>query len=78
MTDNLVEELRKGWTEDGICENFDEDVLLIAADRIEELEAALRLIAEVPLGAEIPDRTTIWGLATYMRETATDALKEKQ
>ena len=37
MTDDLVEELRKGWTEDGICENFDEDVLLVAADRIEEL-----------------------------------------
>ena len=41
MTDNLVEELRKGWTEDGICENFDEDVLLIAADRIEELQREL-------------------------------------
>jgi uncharacterized protein (DUF433 family) len=42
MTDNLVEELRKGWTEDGICENFDEDVLLVAADHIEKLEKALQ------------------------------------
>jgi predicted nucleic acid-binding Zn-ribbon protein len=41
MTDDLVEELRKGWTEDGICENFDEDVLLVAADRIEELQREL-------------------------------------
>jgi hypothetical protein len=44
--------------------------------RIELLEYALRSIAETPIGAEIPDRTTIWGLAVYMRETATDALKE--
>jgi hypothetical protein len=44
--------------------------------RIELLEYALRSIAETPIGAEIPDRTTVWGLATYMRETATDALKE--
>lgn len=47
-----------------------------AYQRIEHLEYALRSIAEVPIGAEIPDRTTIWGLATYMHETATDALKE--
>jgi hypothetical protein len=47
-----------------------------AADRIEHLEYALRSIAETSIGAEIPDRTTIWGLAVYMRETATDALKE--
>jgi hypothetical protein len=47
-----------------------------AADRIEELEYALRSIAETPIGAEIPDRTTIWGLAVHMRETATDALRE--
>jgi hypothetical protein len=78
MTDDLVKRLRDGWTEDGVSNEFDEDVLLISADRIEELEAALRSIAEVPLGAEIPDRTTIWGLAKYMHETATDALKEKQ
>jgi hypothetical protein len=47
-----------------------------AHKRIEELEYALRSIVEVPIGAEIPDRTTIWGLATYMHETAKDALKE--
>ena len=45
-------------------------------EKIERLEYALRSIVEVPIGAEIPDRTTIWGLAVYMRETATDALKE--
>jgi hypothetical protein len=45
MTDDLVKRLRDGWTEDGVSNEFDEDVLLIAADRIEELEAALRLIA---------------------------------
>jgi hypothetical protein len=45
-------------------------------EKIERLEYALRSIAETPIGAEIPDRTTIWGLAVYMRETATDALKE--
>jgi len=47
-----------------------------AARRIEHLEYALRSIAETPIGAEIPDRTTIWGLAKYMQETAKDALKE--
>ena len=46
MTDNLVEELRKGWTEDGICEDFDEDVLLVAADHIEKLEKALQFYAK--------------------------------
>jgi hypothetical protein len=45
MTDDLVKRLRDGWTEDGVSNEFDEDVLLISADRIEELEAALRLIA---------------------------------
>jgi hypothetical protein len=49
-----------------------------AADRIELLHYALRSIADTPLGAEIPDRTTIWGLATYMHETAKDALKERE
>jgi hypothetical protein len=38
MTDDLVKRLRDGWTEDGMSNEFDEDVLLIAADRIEELE----------------------------------------
>ena len=78
MTDDLVKRLRDGWTEDGICEDFDEDVLLIAADRIEELEAALRLIADTPIGKEVPDRTTTWGLAFHMQQTAKDALEEKQ
>jgi hypothetical protein len=52
------------------------DVLTAGERRIKKLEAALRSIADTPIGAEIPDRTTIWGLAVYMRETATDALKE--
>lgn len=47
-----------------------------AANRIEDLEYALRSIAEAPLGREIPDRTTIWGLAVHMQETAKYALKE--
>ena len=42
MTDDLVKQLRDAWTEDGVSNEIDEDVLLIAADRIEELEAALR------------------------------------
>jgi hypothetical protein len=65
MTDDLVKELRSG--EDGLE--------YAAADRIEFLEYALRSIAETPIGAEIPDRTTIWGLAVHMREAAKDALK---
>jgi hypothetical protein len=70
MTDNLVRVLRDGW------ENRSD--VLAAAARIESLEYALRSIAEVPIGFEIPDRTTIWGLAVQMQETAKDALKEKQ
>ena len=50
MTDDLVKRLRDGWTEDGICEDFDEDVLLIAADRIEELEFVLRFISNINYG----------------------------
>lgn len=46
MTDDLVKRLRDGWTEDGVSNEFDEDVLLISADRIEELEAALREIVD--------------------------------
>ena len=42
MTEDLVKRLRDGWTDDGICEDFDEDVLLIAADRIEQLEKGFR------------------------------------
>jgi hypothetical protein len=41
MTDDLVKRLRDGWTEHGVSNEFDEDVLLISADRIEELEKAL-------------------------------------
>ena len=41
MTDDLVKRLRDGWTEDGVSNEFDEDVLLIAADRIEQLEKSL-------------------------------------
>ena len=41
MTDDLVKRLRDGWTEDGVSNEFDEDVLLISADRIEELEKQL-------------------------------------
>jgi hypothetical protein len=72
MTDDLVKRLR--------AEGYDTiagfKIKQECADRIEHLEYALRSIAETPIGAEIPDRTTIWGLATYMREIATDALKE--
>ena len=52
------------------------DVLTEQERLTKHFERALRSIAEVPIGAEIPDRTTIWGLATYMQETAKDALKE--
>ena len=78
MTDDLVKEMRRFSFHDRINEKPWEAVELIdaAANRIKRLEYALRSIAEVPIGAEIPDRTTIWGLATYMRETAKDALKE--
>jgi len=70
MTDNLVGRLRAAATG-----YYTEKTIADAADRIEHLEYALRSIVEVPIGAEIPDRTTIWGLATYMHETAKDALK---
>jgi hypothetical protein len=82
MTDDLVKRLRRKVAKNKRtsievailigCEFIKEE----AASRIEHLEYALRSIAETPIGAEIPDRTTIWGLAGYMRETATDALKE--
>ena len=72
MTDDLVRRLRAV----AILTTY--DVCRQAADRIEQLEYSLRSIAEVPLGAEIPDRTTIWGLAKHMQETANDALKEKK
>lgn len=76
MTDDLVNRLR---TQNSMLGYYDApDIQKEAADRIEQLEYALRSIAEVILGAEIPDRTTIWGLATYMQETAKDALKERE
>jgi hypothetical protein len=46
MTNDLVKRLRDGWTEDGMSNEFDEDVLLISADRIEELEKALQFYAK--------------------------------
>jgi len=80
MTDDLVKRLPQVgeltlpmWQDWLVRYN---DVLTAGERRIKKLESALRSIAEVPIGAEIPDRTTIWGLAVYMRETATDALKE--
>ena len=75
MTEDLVKRLRD---RDAYAKSNGNDYNLDnqAADRIEELQAALLSIANTPIGREIPDRTTIWGLAVYMRETATDALKE--
>ena len=75
MTDDLVARLREVGNKNGLM-YADYDTTIEAADRIEQLEYALRSIAEVPIGEEIPDRTTIWGLAKHMRETAKDALKE--
>lgn len=75
MVDLLVPALRE---DEALDQNKEWRVRVcrIAANRIESLEYALRSIAEVPLGKDIPDRTTIWGLATYMQEAAKDALKE--
>ena len=76
MTDDLVKRLR-----DFTCDCFSgnsKHMAWDAADHIEGLEYALRSIAEVPIGAEIPDRTTIWGLAVHMQETARYALKERE
>ena len=74
MNNNLVTRLRS--MEVFLMECGISPVAHLAADRIELLEYALRSITEIPLGAEIPDRTTIWGLAKHMQETARDALKE--
>lgn len=71
MTDGLVKRLREA-----ALDYYYEDIIAAAADRIEVLQNALRSIADTPLGAEIPDRTTIWGLAKHMQETAKDALEE--
>ena len=73
MTDDLVKRLRRDLAS-GLSASIGDTK--DAADHIENLQYALRSIAETPIGAEIPDRTTIWGLAVYMRRTATDALKE--
>jgi hypothetical protein len=73
MTDDLVTRLRRDLAS-GLSASIGDTKH--AADRIEHLEYALHSIAETPVGAEIPDRTTIWGLAVHMRGTATDALKE--
>ena len=57
------------------------DVLTARERRIEQLEYALRSIAEAPsgchpaFGAEIPDGTTVWKVVVHMQETAKYALK---
>ena len=76
MTDDLVKRLREGACLHNQLEAY--DLTTEAASRIEQLEAALRAIAEAPVTWEIPSRTTVWGLAVQMQETAKDALKEKQ
>lgn len=53
-----------------------DDLVSRLRERIRQLEAALRAIAEAPVTWEIPSRTTVWGLAVQMQETAKDALKE--
>jgi hypothetical protein len=80
MTDDILERLPKVgeltlpmW-QDWLARYND---ILTEQDRhIRKLETALRSIAEVPIGKEIPDRTTAWGLAFHMQQTAKDALKE--
>ena len=76
MTDDFVKRLREA-----ALDYYYEDIIAAAADRIEQLEYALRSIAEVPsgchpaFGAEIPDGTTIWKVVVHMQETAKYALK---
>jgi hypothetical protein len=74
MTDDLVKRLRDGWTEDGVSNEFDEDVLLISADRIEELEAALQLATEMRVmqKAYFKDRTKDALINSKMSEAAFD------
>ena len=76
MTDDLVKRLRDNMKDVDAYESHISNAMEEAADLIEGLEYALRSIADTPIGAEIPDRTTIWGLAKHMQETAKDALKE--
>ena len=73
MTDDLVKRLRDGWTEHGVSNEFDEDVLLIAADRIEELEAALRKIETL----ELDPRNSGQMWVEALRQIARKALGEK-
>ena len=82
MTDDILERLPKVgeltlpmWQDWLVRYN---DVLTSGERRIKDLEAALRSIADTPIGNEVPDRTTTWGLAFHMQQTAKDALKEKQ
>ena len=53
MTDDLVKRLRDGWTEDGVSIELDEDILLIAADRIEELNRAVLDLAQYVSSADL-------------------------
>jgi hypothetical protein len=73
MTDDLVKRLRDDWTEDGVSNDFDEDVLLIAADRIEELEKALRKIETL----ELDPRNSGQMWVEALRQIAREALEDK-
>jgi hypothetical protein len=80
MTDDILERLPKVgeltlpmW-QDWLSQY---DVILKKQEhRIRKLENALHAIADTPIGKEVPDRTTTWGLAFHMQQTAKDALKE--
>ena len=73
MTDDLVKRLRDGWTEDGVSIELDEDILLIAADRIEELEKALRDIETL----ELDPRNSGQMWVEALRQIAREALEDK-
>jgi hypothetical protein len=73
MTDDLVARLREEVESECL-----DTMMLEAANRIERLETALQEIAATPISLEVPDRTTIWGLAMHMHWVAKDALKEKK
>ena len=53
MINDLVELLRDGWTEDGVSIEFDEDVLLVAADCIVELKRAVLDLAQYVSSADL-------------------------
>ncbi len=89
MTDDLVKRLREVPSDGTGIINGNYwcrvgELTHQAANRIEQLEYALRSIAEAPsgchpaFGAEIPDGTTIWKVVVYMQETAKDALEEER